>query len=49
MISKPTLIFDNPGQSYEKKSKKNARDAGEEHAKYIQLISTLGPEVTQEK
>jgi hypothetical protein len=41
------LIF--KGQTYEKKSKKNARDAGEEHAKYINLISTLGPEISQEK
>ncbi|EIW83971.1 hypothetical protein CONPUDRAFT_163222 [Coniophora puteana RWD-64-598 SS2] len=37
------------GQSYEKKSKKNARDAAEEHARYINLISTLGPEMSQEK
>jgi len=37
------------GQLYEKKSKKNTRDAGEEHVRYINLISTLGPEITQEK
>ncbi|KAF8910676.1 hypothetical protein CPB84DRAFT_1646080, partial [Gymnopilus junonius] len=37
------------GQAYEKKSKKKAIDAGEEHARYINLISTLGPEVSQEK
>ncbi|KAJ3514069.1 hypothetical protein NLJ89_g2587 [Agrocybe chaxingu] len=37
------------GQTYEKKSKKKATDASEEHARYINLISTLGPEVSQEK
>ena len=37
------------GQAYEKKSKKKAIDASEEHARYINLISTLGPEVSQEK
>ncbi|TRM65082.1 hypothetical protein BD626DRAFT_567927 [Schizophyllum amplum] len=37
------------GQAYEKKSKKNAQYAGEEHARYIQLITALGPEVSQEK
>ncbi|KAH7884464.1 hypothetical protein F5I97DRAFT_1889711 [Phlebopus sp. FC_14] len=37
------------GQSYEKKSKKGARDAGEEHARYINLLSVLGPEMSQEK
>lgn len=37
------------GQVYEKKSKKNPREATEEHARYINLISTLGPEISQEK
>ncbi|KAF9243385.1 hypothetical protein BU15DRAFT_86366 [Melanogaster broomeanus] len=37
------------GQAYEKKSKKGARDAGEEHARYINLLSVLGPEMSQEK
>ncbi|EKM78814.1 hypothetical protein AGABI1DRAFT_107287 [Agaricus bisporus var. burnettii JB137-S8] len=37
------------GIIFEKKSKKRAGDAPEEHSKYIQLISTLGPEITQEK
>ncbi|KAF9468037.1 hypothetical protein BDZ94DRAFT_1247023 [Collybia nuda] len=37
------------GQVYEKKFKKNARDATEEHARYINLISSLGPEISQEK
>ncbi|PFH53012.1 hypothetical protein AMATHDRAFT_55922 [Amanita thiersii Skay4041] len=36
-------------QAYEKKSKKNTRDAAEEHARYINLISTLGPEISQDK
>ncbi|KAG6331724.1 hypothetical protein ID866_7366 [Astraeus odoratus] len=36
-------------QSYEKKSKKGARDAGEEHARYINLLSVVGPEMSQEK
>ncbi|KAK0469668.1 uncharacterized protein EV420DRAFT_55600 [Desarmillaria tabescens] len=37
------------GQVYEKKSKKSARDASDEHARYITLISALGPEISQEK
>ncbi|KAG5637141.1 hypothetical protein H0H81_005625 [Sphagnurus paluster] len=37
------------GQVYEKKSKKNPRDAAEEHARYINLIAALGPEISQEK
>ncbi|KAJ6513200.1 hypothetical protein C8R45DRAFT_891156 [Mycena sanguinolenta] len=37
------------GQTYEKKSKKNPRDAAEEHARYINLISSLGPEISQDK
>ncbi|KAF9036164.1 hypothetical protein BJ165DRAFT_1354726 [Panaeolus papilionaceus] len=37
------------GQTYEKKSKKRAIDAGEEHARYINLISVLGPEMSQDK
>ena len=37
------------GQMYEKKSKRNPRDATEEHSRYINLISALGPEVSQEK
>ncbi|KAF9474248.1 hypothetical protein BDN70DRAFT_885035 [Pholiota conissans] len=37
------------GQNYEKKSKKKATDASDEHARYINLISTLGPEISQEK
>ncbi|KAL1747104.1 hypothetical protein HDZ31DRAFT_61549 [Schizophyllum fasciatum] len=37
------------GQVYEKTLKKNAQYAGEEHARYIQLITALGPEVSREK
>ncbi|KAI0951608.1 hypothetical protein AcW1_008612 [Taiwanofungus camphoratus] len=37
------------GQSYEKKSKKHPQDAAEEHTRYINILSTLGPEVNQEK
>jgi hypothetical protein len=37
------------GQAYEKKSKKNLHDVTEEHARYVNLISTLGPEMSQEK
>lgn len=37
------------GQLYEKKSKKKISDASEEHTRYINLISALGPEISQEK
>ncbi|KIM84097.1 hypothetical protein PILCRDRAFT_818398 [Piloderma croceum F 1598] len=37
------------GQTYEKKSKKNARDANDEHGRYINLISSLAPEISQLK
>jgi len=37
------------GQIYEKKAKKKTSDANEEHARYINLISTLGPELSQDK
>ncbi|KAG2347799.1 hypothetical protein BDR05DRAFT_926462 [Suillus weaverae] len=37
------------GQAYEKKAKKSARDVGEEHARYVNLLSILGPEMSQEK
>ncbi|KAJ7104096.1 hypothetical protein B0H15DRAFT_808473 [Mycena belliarum] len=37
------------GLIYEKKSKKNPRDSADEHARYINLISSLGPEISQEK
>ncbi|KAG1754090.1 hypothetical protein EDD22DRAFT_913709 [Suillus occidentalis] len=35
--------------AYEKKAKKSARDVGEEHARYVNLLSMLGPEMSQEK
>ena len=37
------------GQVYERKVKKNPEDAAEEHSRYINLLSSLGPEITQEK
>lgn len=37
------------GLVYERKAKKNPRDAAEEHTRYINLLSTLGPEVNREK
>ncbi|KAH9999186.1 hypothetical protein BJV74DRAFT_949873 [Russula compacta] len=37
------------GQLYEKKAKRNAFDAPEEHNRYINLLSTLGPEISQTK
>ncbi|RXW17287.1 hypothetical protein EST38_g8565 [Candolleomyces aberdarensis] len=48
-LEKANARIKQAGQSYEKKSKKNASDAAEEHARYINLISTLGPEISQEK
>ncbi|KAJ8072420.1 hypothetical protein PM082_015979 [Marasmius tenuissimus] len=37
------------GALYEKKSKKNPREANDEHIRYINLISAMGPEISQEK
>ncbi|KZV65399.1 hypothetical protein PENSPDRAFT_756515 [Peniophora sp. CONT] len=37
------------GASYEKKAKKNTYDAADEHTRYINLLTSLGPELTQEK
>lgn len=37
------------GQMYERKAKKNPRDAADEHTRYINLLSALGPEVNREK
>ncbi|KAG6849780.1 hypothetical protein H0H93_005165, partial [Arthromyces matolae] len=48
-ISNANAKIKQAGQIYEKKSKKNPRDATEEHSRYINLISTLGPEISQEK
>ncbi|KAG5645935.1 hypothetical protein DXG03_004724 [Asterophora parasitica] len=49
MANANTRIKQAEGQVYEKKSKKNPRDATEEHARYINLITALGPEISQEK
>jgi hypothetical protein len=37
------------GQLYEKKAKRGAVDATEEHNRYIHLLNTLGPEMSQTK
>jgi hypothetical protein len=37
------------GQLYEKKAKRNAIDASEEHNRYINLLTNLGPEIAQAK
>jgi hypothetical protein len=37
------------GQLYEKKAKRGAVDATEEHNRYIHLLNTLGPEMSQMK
>ena len=33
----------------EKKAKKKDRDAAEEHTRYVNLLSVIGPEMSQEK
>ncbi|KAL0954444.1 hypothetical protein HGRIS_003421 [Hohenbuehelia grisea] len=48
-IATANLKIKQAGQAYEKKSKKNPTAAGEEHARYIHLISSLGPEISQDK
>ncbi|KAF5391668.1 hypothetical protein D9757_002377 [Collybiopsis confluens] len=48
-ISAANVKIKQAGQLYEKKSKKSPREASEEHARYINLISALGPEISQEK
>jgi hypothetical protein len=37
------------GLSYEKKARKNPREAADEHSRYLTLVGTLGPEMTQDK
>lgn len=37
------------GQIYEKKSKKGTPEVAEEHTRYVNLINTLGPQMSQEK
>ncbi|KAJ7227240.1 hypothetical protein GGX14DRAFT_418779 [Mycena pura] len=48
-ISSANARIKQAGQIYEKKSKKNSRDSADEHARYINLISSLGPEISQDK
>ncbi|CDO78041.1 hypothetical protein BN946_scf184724.g5 [Trametes cinnabarina] len=48
-IASANLKIKQAGQLYERKAKKNPRDAAEEHTRYINLLSTLGPEVNREK
>ncbi|KAI8969869.1 hypothetical protein BD414DRAFT_502414 [Trametes punicea] len=48
-IASANLKIKQAGQLYERKAKKNPRDAAEEHTRYINLLSTLGPEVNKEK
>ena len=43
------VVSQKSGQVYERKVKKNPEDAAEEHSRYINLLSSLGPEITQEK
>jgi hypothetical protein len=45
--SRKSCLF--PGMNYEKKAKKNARDATEEHSRYLALLGALGPEMNQDK
>ncbi|KAI0688214.1 hypothetical protein BC835DRAFT_1373530 [Cytidiella melzeri] len=37
------------GQTYEKKVKKNPANAAEEHTRYMNVLGTLGPEISQAK
>lgn len=37
------------GQAYERKAKRKDREAGEEHARYTNLLSTLGSEMSSAK
>lgn len=48
-LSSANVKIKQAGQTYEKKSRKNTRDATEEHARYINLISILGPEISKDK
>ncbi|KAI0788129.1 hypothetical protein C8Q74DRAFT_1366891 [Fomes fomentarius] len=48
-IASANLKIKQAGQLYERKAKKNPRDAADEHTRYINLLSTLGPEVNKEK
>ncbi|KAF8274841.1 hypothetical protein EI94DRAFT_1713173 [Lactarius quietus] len=48
-IANANVKIKQAGQSYEKKAKKNAVDAPEEHNRYVNLLNTLGPEISQIK
>ncbi|KAG8213324.1 folate-sensitive fragile site protein Fra10Ac1-domain-containing protein [Butyriboletus roseoflavus] len=48
-MNKSNARIKQAGQTYEEKSKKSAKDAREEHARYISLLSVIGPEMSQEK
>ncbi|KAH9902481.1 hypothetical protein C8Q73DRAFT_749665 [Cubamyces lactineus] len=48
-IASANMKIKQAGQIYERKAKKSPRDAAEEHTRYINLLSTLGPEVNREK
>ncbi|KAK7050936.1 hypothetical protein VNI00_005048 [Paramarasmius palmivorus] len=48
-ISAANAKIKQAGQLYERKSKKSPREANDEHARYINLISAMGPEISQEK
>ncbi|KAI0039876.1 hypothetical protein FA95DRAFT_1612234 [Auriscalpium vulgare] len=48
-IASANVKIKQAGQAYEKKAKKNSYDAGEEHTRYISLLTALGPEISQDK
>ncbi|KAH9933642.1 uncharacterized protein BXZ73DRAFT_46315 [Epithele typhae] len=48
-IASANLKLKQAGQLYERKAKKNPREAADEHTRYINLLSALGPEVNREK
>ncbi|KAI9440081.1 hypothetical protein H4582DRAFT_1944924 [Lactarius indigo] len=48
-IANANMKIKQAGQVYEKKAKKNAVDVAEEHNRYINLLNTLGPEISQMK
>ncbi|KAH9031087.1 hypothetical protein EDB84DRAFT_1493549 [Lactarius hengduanensis] len=45
-IANANMKIKQAGQVYEKKAKKNAVDVAEEHNRYINLLNTLGPEIS---
>ncbi|TDL25824.1 hypothetical protein BD410DRAFT_826407 [Rickenella mellea] len=48
-ISAANAKIKQAGQAYEKKAKRKDRDAGDEHARYVHILSTIGPEMSQDK